>query len=155
MNSMRRRLAGLGVVGAIAVVLACSGAPDATGPIADHPAIPLFRTEASCVQWSCSNPECPVNYPPGVYGACCTERDPGAASVPQPTCGSNHDKIVYCLAFPDRCPVGGWPANLGLPTYCAAGGPQDICAAKLGVSPSDPQCESASSFNYPECYPLQ
>lgn len=84
MSGLRSRLVGLGMVAAAAVVLACSGGADATGPLAEHhPAIPLFKTQGTCVQWSCQTNICGNDT--AIYGACCTQVNPGATPVAKPS----------------------------------------------------------------------
>lgn len=96
MRQLRSRLVGLGTVAAASVALACSGGTDATGPLANEPAIPLFRTQGTCVEWSCQTNICGNDT--ALYGACCTHVDPGATPVAKPSCNTT--------------------AGAGMPGYC-------------------------------------
>lgn len=110
MNIVRSRWAGFGLMAVTAVVLACSGGADATGPLADnHPAIPLFKTQGTCVQWSCQTNVC--GYDTANIGGCCTQVDPNGTAVQRPLC--NPDGIA------DTCTeiAGEGCTQTGLYTY--------------------------------------
>lgn len=106
MNVTRSRWAGFGLMAVAALVLACSGSPDATGPIAEnHPAIPLFKTQGTCVQWSCQTSVC--GYDTANVGGCCTQVDPNGTAVGRPLCNPDGHPYTCTELAADGCTIVG------------------------------------------------
>lgn len=147
MSELRSRLVGLGFVAAAAVVLACSGGADATGPLAEnHPAIPLFKTQGTCVQWSCAIGDCVQN--PAIYGACCTsvDEDQGVTPAPRPSC----DGPPPPSTFPPYCQNdNSYQTCIDYNIYYTATKPPLNCAD----SSTHVGADWSTSMAYPSCNP--
>lgn len=137
-----------------AVVLACSGGADATGPLANEPAIPLFRTQGTCVEWSCQTNICGDDT--ALYGACCTHVDPGATPVAKPSCNTTAG-----AGMPGYCDENPYQACLDRNAQNASKTPVD-CSQTIytdwttignmtSTAQDDPWDEAGGAF--PECSP--
>lgn len=135
---------------ALAFATGCAGG-DATGPNANsRAAIPVFKVQGACQEWSCVSGTCGDDT--AIYGACCISVNEYASPVPKPSC-SSPETTIYCQTYPKRCTAGGGSTDSLVPSYCYYASPTDICAAKNGVSVTDPSCAGSMLYDYPECYP--